>query len=145
MKKTIVLTVLVAIATVFLLSLGAGTVKAQAGGGGAQDQPPAPAWRAQMEAADLMISEAEKTKKRCEEEIARAQEMKKRAQEGRAKAMAAGGTATDRPQYPWVTMEQAADKMIADALKTIERCDLQIKKGQALRTEAENELKKLGQ
>ena len=62
MKKTIVLTVLVAIATVFLLSLGAGTVKAQAGGGGAQDQPPAPAWRAQMEAADLMISEAEKTR-----------------------------------------------------------------------------------
>ncbi len=145
MKKAVLLTVVVAIATVFLLSQGAGTVQAQAGGGLAQDQPPAPAWRSQMEAADLMISEAEKTKKRCEEEIARAQEMKKRAQEGRAKAMAAGGTAGDQPQYPWVTMEKAADKMIADALKTIERCELQIKTGKALKIEAENELKKLGQ
>lgn len=145
MKRAVLLTVLVAIATVFLLSLGTGTVRGQAGAGGAQDQPAAPAWRAQMEAADIMISEAEKTIKRCNEEIARAQEMKKAAQEGQARAMAAGGTSTDRPQYPWVTMEKAADKMIADALKTIERCELQIKTGRALRTEAENELKKLGQ
>jgi hypothetical protein len=145
MKRGVLLALVVAIATVFLLSLGAGTVRAQAGSGGAQDQPAAPAWRAQMEAADIMISEAEKTIKRCNEEIARAQEMKRIAQEGMAKAAAAGGTKEDRPAYPWVTMDKAADKMIADALQTIERCELQIKTGRALRTEAENELKKIGQ
>ena len=144
MKRGVLLALVVAIATVFLLSLGTGTVRAQAGSG-AQDQPAAPAWRAQMQAADLLISEAEKTIKRCNEEIARAQEMKRIAQEGMAKATAAGGTKEDRPAYPWVTMDKAADKMIADALQTIERCELQIKTGRALRTEAENELKKIGQ
>ena len=145
MKRTFALSIVVAVMMVFLLSPGASNVRAQTSSGGAQDQPAAPAWRAQAEAADLMISEAEKTIKRCNEQIAQAQAMKKAAQEGRVKAQAAGGTKGDQPEYPWLSMEKAADQMIADSLKTIERCDLQIKKGRALRTEAENELKKLGQ
>ncbi len=145
MKRAFVLTMMVAIAMVFLLSLGTSTVRAQAASGGAQDQPAAPAWRAQAEAADLMISEAQKTIQRCNEQIAKAQEMKKRAQEGRAQARAAGGTKGDQPEYPWISMEKAADQMIADSMKMIERCELEIKTGKALKVEAENELKKLGQ
>lgn len=145
MKRAFMLTMMVAIAMVFLLSLGTSTVRAQAASGGAQDQPAAPSWRAQAEAADLMISEAQRTIQLCNEQIAKAQAMKKRAQEGRAQAQATGGTKGDQPEYPWLSMEKAADQMIADAMKTIERCELQIKTGKALKVEAENELKKLGQ
>ncbi len=145
-EKAFVLTMMVAIATVFFLLPGTGIVGAQTGSGGASDQPPAPsAWAVQAQQADVMISEAQKTIQRCNEEIAQAEAMKKRAQEGRARAQALGGTKEDQPQYPWLSMEKAADKMIADARQTIERCELQIKTGKALKVEAENELKKLGQ
>lgn len=151
MKRAFGLTMVVAITTVFLLLLGTGTVGAQGarqdvGRGGASDQPPAPsAWAVQAQQADVMISEAQKTIQRCNEQIAQAEAMKKRAQEGRARAQALGGTKDDQPEYPWLSMEKAADMMIADARQTIERCELQIKTGKALKVEAENELKKLGQ
>lgn len=146
MKRAFVLTMMVAIATAFFLLPGTGIVGAQTSSGGASDQPPAPsAWAVQAQQAEVMISEAEKTIQRCNEQIAQAEAMKKRAQEGRARAQALGGTKDDQPEYPWLSMEKAANMMIADARQTIERCELQIKTGKALKVEAENELKKLGQ
>ncbi|MBP1747611.1 MAG: hypothetical protein H6Q52_150 [Deltaproteobacteria bacterium] len=138
MKRAVVLSMAVVCAAVFIF-LGAGTVKAQM----SPDQPDNP-WATQYKAGETMVSEAEKTIQRCNEQIAAAEKMKKQAQEGRAKAQAAGGTKADQPPYPWLSMEQAADQMIADARKTIERCELQLKKGTKMRDEAGEQLRKMG-
>jgi hypothetical protein len=127
-----------------VFSLGASIARAQVAGGAASDQPSYP-WNRKAQAADTMISEAQKTIQRCNEQIAKAEEMKKIAQEGRAKAQRTGGTSADQPEYPWLSMEQAADQMIMDARHTIARCELQIKLGKQMKIEAENEIKKMGQ
>ncbi len=141
MKRAVLLSVAVICAAVFVF-FGAGTVKAQMGGA-VPDQPDNP-WAAYYRAGDVMVSEAQKTIQRCNEQIAAAEKMKRQAQEGRAKAEAAGGTKADQPPYPWLSMEQAADQMIADARKTIERCELQIKQGTKMRDEAGAQLRKMG-
>ncbi len=151
MKRAVLVSMAILCAVVFLF-IGAGPLHAQVSSGQVPDQPDNP-WVKQMEAADIMISEAQKTIQRCNEEIAQAERMRKIAQEGRARAEVAGGTKraapgaggqADQPHYPWLSMEQAADKMIADARKTIERCELQIQYGQKLKRDALQEMGRWG-
>jgi hypothetical protein len=149
MKRVFAMAMVVAIFTVFLVALDAGTVRGQEKDltrGGAQDQPAAPSgWQVQADQAKQMISEAQRMIQLCNEQIARAEAMKKQAQEGRARAQRLGGTRQDQPEYPWINMEKMADQQIADAKATIERCELQIKTGKVMQEGAENEIKKMGQ
>lgn len=156
MKRVFWLSVIVLFAAV-LFYPGVNIVNAQRSqgaipSGSVPDQPDNP-WGIKAKAADMMISEAEKTKQRCNEEIARAEELRRMAREGRARSEVAGGTraadprsggASDQPNYPWLSMEQAADQMEADARKTIARCDLQIKQGRQMKKEALQEMDRWG-
>ena len=151
MKRAVLLSVAVICTAVFVL-LGAGTINAQMRPGSVPDQPDNP-WAEQAIAGEQMMSDAQKTIQRCTEEIATAEKMKKTAQEGRARAEATGGTyraeavaggQSDQPAYPWLSMEQAADQMIADARKTIERCELQMKYGKKMKEDALQEMERWG-
>lgn len=151
MKRAVVLSMAVVCAAVFIF-MGAGVVKAQIRSGEVPDQPDNP-WAAHYKAGEVMISEAQRTIQRCNEQIAAAERMKRQAQEGRARAEATGGTKkadpraggqADQPPYQWASMEQAADQMIADSRKTIERCELQIKQGTKMRDEAAAQLRRMG-
>ena len=154
MKRAVLASMVLVCAAVFLF-LGAGVVNAQIGKsqiGSVPDQPMNP-WAAHYQAGETMISEAQKTIQRCNEQIAMAEKMKKQAQEGKARAGVSGGTKladpraggqADQPAYPYVTMEQAADKIIADAKATIARCELQIKQGKSMQDEASAQLNKMG-
>ncbi len=75
MKRAVLLSVAVICAAVFVF-FGAGTVNAQMGGA-VPDQPDNP-WAAHYKAGDIMISEAQKTIQRCNEQIALPKEMKSR-------------------------------------------------------------------
>ena len=154
MKRAVLVSMVVLCAAVFLF-LGTDVAKAQIGKpqiGSVPDQPMNP-WAAHYQAGEQMISVAQKTIQRCNEQIAMAEKMKKQAQEGKARAGVTGGTKladpraggqADQPAYPYVSMEQAADQIIADAKKTIERCELQIKQGKAMQDEAAAQLNKMG-
>ncbi|MHB8109127.1 MAG: hypothetical protein ACYDHW_03730 [Syntrophorhabdaceae bacterium] len=155
MKRAFWLSVVVLFAAVLFFP-GVSIVNAQRPQGAIEsgsvpDQPDNP-WSIKAKAADIMISEAQKTIQRCNEQIARAEELKKMAQEGRTRTQVAGGTRTvtpgggqaDQPNYPWLSMEQAADQIIADARRTIESCELQIKHGQQMKIEAIQEMKRWG-
>lgn len=156
MKRVFLLSVIILFATI-LFSPGLSQVNAQRTegaipSGSVPDQPDNP-WGIQAKAADMMISEAEKTIQRCNEEIARAEELRRMAREGRARTEVAGGTrsaaprsggASDQPNYPWLSMEQAADHMEADARATIARCELQIKQGRQMKKEALQEMGRWG-
>ena len=154
MKRAVLASMVLVCAAVFLF-VGAGVVNAQIGKpqvGSVPDQPMNP-WAAHYQAGETMISEAQKTIQRCNEQIAAAEKMKKEAQEGKARALTVGGTkradpraggTADQPAYPYLSMEQAADAIIADARKTIERCELQIKQGTAMKDEAAGQLNRMG-
>jgi len=150
MKRAVLVSMVVVCAAVFLF-LGTGVVKAQTSGA-VPDQPDNP-WVAHYKAGETMISEAQKTVQRCNEQIAAAEKMKKEVQEGKARAQVTGGTkkadpraggAADQPAYPYLSMEQAANQMIADAKMTIQRCELQIKQGTKMRDEAAAQLRRMG-
>jgi hypothetical protein len=149
MKRAALLSMAVVCAAVFLF-LASGNLMAQVRSGAVPDMPDNP-WAEQAIAGETMISEAQQTIDRCNQQIAAAERMKRRAQEGRAKAQVAGGTsraaaggASDQPNYPWLSMEQAADQMIADARRTIDRCELQIKYGQKMKQDALMEMERWG-
>lgn len=151
MKRAVLLSVAVICAAVFLF-LASGNVMAQMTSGAVPDMPDNP-WVAHYKAGEMMMTEAQKTIQRCNEQIAAAEMMKKQAQEGRAKAEITGGTkradtraggAADQPGYPYLSQEQAADQMIADARMTIQRCELQMKQGAKMRDEAAAQLRAMG-